>query len=256
MKIRKNGVIINLTESDLKRIVKKSIREQTGDDFEKGIENKYCISPGTHIDAVEVYNFLTEEMGYECVGSRSSTPSVGGDIVVKKLLDCGLATKTLYLMIATQDFSTLKSVGDLSYYSTGIGEGKLSIYKIKSIEQEVKDSCVKTGGSDIPTIGEIGNHFKKYGFHPFEKSFKMLDVNEKSIASKWCGDARLDIILDDGVIYVKLNIRAIKAGRKVEIGSNKEQTLKNIEEAIRDVVKKYESSIEGCPNGFLSEGIK
>ena len=81
--------------------------------------------------------------------------------------------------------------------------------------------------------------------------------------------------MDDGVIYVELRTEIInpfdddiinvnendggggsKAGRKVEIGSNKEQTLKNIEEAIKYGYKKYESSIESCPNGFLSEGIK
>ena len=48
----------------------------------------------------------------------------------------------------------------------------------------------------------------------------------------------------------------MKSGQRIEIGSNKEQTLKNIEEAIKYGYKKYESSIESCPNGFLSEGIK
>ena len=251
MKIKKNGVIINLTESDLKRIVKKSIREQTGDNFEKGIENKNCISSGTHIEAVAAYNFLTKEMGYECVGSRSSTPTGGGDIVVKKLLNCGLVTKTLYLMIATQDFSTLKSVGDLSYYSTGIGEGKLSIYKIKSIEQEVKDSCVKTGGSDIPNMEEIKNHFSQYGYKP--------SGNELTI-KKYCGNSVSIISLNGSSIDEKLIVMSddgnMKSGQRIEIGSNKEQTLKNIEEAIKYGYKKYESSIESCPNGFLSEGIK
>ena len=34
MKIKKNGKIVNLTESDLQRIVKRTLNESAGDDFD------------------------------------------------------------------------------------------------------------------------------------------------------------------------------------------------------------------------------
>ena len=40
MKIKKNGKVISLTESDLQRIVKKVIREEYEEDFELPIEKK------------------------------------------------------------------------------------------------------------------------------------------------------------------------------------------------------------------------
>ena len=47
MKIKKNGKIVNLTETDLRRIVKRTLNESTGDDFEMTVS--YTDAKGNEI---------------------------------------------------------------------------------------------------------------------------------------------------------------------------------------------------------------
>ena len=47
MKIKKNGKIVNLTEADLRRIVKRTLNESTGEDFEMTVS--YTDAKGNEI---------------------------------------------------------------------------------------------------------------------------------------------------------------------------------------------------------------
>jgi len=47
MRIRKNGTVVNLTESDLQRIVKRTLNESTGEDFEMTVS--YTDAKGNEI---------------------------------------------------------------------------------------------------------------------------------------------------------------------------------------------------------------
>jgi hypothetical protein len=47
MKIKKNGKIVNLTESDLQRIVKRTLNESAGDDFDMTVS--YTDAKGNEI---------------------------------------------------------------------------------------------------------------------------------------------------------------------------------------------------------------
>lgn len=47
MKIKKNGKIVNLTETDLRRIVKRTLNESTGDDFDMSVS--YTDAKGNEI---------------------------------------------------------------------------------------------------------------------------------------------------------------------------------------------------------------
>ena len=144
--------IIRLTENDLTRIVKRVISEQN---IESNITNKNCLKSGDVQIVTNNYDALVKK-GFKCVGRRyqkvtsnkNTSGTVNGtpetdDIYLKKDINCGLAVKTLYINIATKNFSTLTKVGDLEYYVKGFGEGEIDIKSIDYIIEKIKNSCIR-----------------------------------------------------------------------------------------------------------------
>jgi hypothetical protein len=148
--------VIRLTESELISVIKKVISEQSTDKNkveypETIITNKNCLKTGDVQIVANNYDALVKK-GFKCVGRRyqkaTGKPEATGkaemdDIILKKDINCGLAVKTLYVNIATKNFSTLTKVGDLDYYVKGFGEGETDIKSIDYIIEKIKNSCIR-----------------------------------------------------------------------------------------------------------------
>lgn len=254
MKIRKNGKVINLSESDLRRIVKRVISEQddkTGERIEAEITDRNCIGSGTPTIVVNIFETLTEMMGYSCVGKTDR--SNHHDIVLKKSIDCGLVTRTLYIMIDTQDLNPLSKVGDLSYYGKGIGEGNTTLREIRGLERRITESCEEK--DKCITYEEFKTWFDSQGYNfkqtPTGVSFTKYCGNVKSkiyftTSSGGCVekiDERQYVYPDEGE---SMNSGQLVWDRKTGSDMSLDKILYEIIDAVNYGYKKYGQWIEGC----------
>jgi len=258
MRIRKNGKVINLTELDLRRIVKRVINEQdddTGKGIEANISDKNCVGSGTPTIALKIFETLTEMMGYSCVGRINKINSK--KIVLKKYIDCGLVTRTLYIIISTEDFGNLVKVGDISYYCKGIGEGKTTLREISGLERRITESCEEK--DKCITYEEFKTWFDSRGYE-----FKQTSTGVSF--KKYCGNVKsvINLTTSNGGCVEKIDERqyvypddgdSMESGqlvwdRKTGSDMSLDKILYEIIDAVNYGYKKYEQWIEGC-SGLL-----
>ena len=256
MKTKKK--VIRLTESDIKKIVKRVLTEDKNDNIadviEDSITDKNCIGSGTHIDVVEKYEDITEKKGYTCLGSREG--KYMNEIVLVKYLDCGLGTKRLFVFIATKDFSTLTKIGDLSYYGEGIGEGETTLSDLDMLESDVKASCEEK--DDCISYEKFKNWFKGHGY-TFKQtstgiSFKKYCGNVKSVINLTTSSGGCVERIDERQYVYGEEDEVMTSGQTVWVREDGEKTLDKILYKIKDAIKygydKYSEYIEDC-SGIL-----
>ena len=250
--------VIKIKESDLQRIVKRVLTEQDDkveDYIESTITDRNCIGSGTPTIVVNIFETLTEMMGYSCVGRRDR--SNVNDIVLKKSIDCGLATKTLYIMIKTQDFSTLSKVGDLSYYGKGIGEGDTTLREIRGLERKVKESCEKQ--DNCISYEKFKQWFDGHGYNykqtPTGMSFIKYCGNVKSVISLTTNPGGCVETISEKLFVYTEDKGVMESGAMVyeELGSyniSLDKILMQIIETVDYGYEKYKQWIEGCSGIF------
>lgn len=144
MKIKKNGEVFRLTESDLKRIVKRVLTEENmGSSLMSMSPSGKCIDAKTTPEIKEILNELTN-LGYKCFGANNRST------LVKKTIDCGGTAKDIYIDITHKEGSWDPKPGDLHYLVVSDPSGPdrevvpgyeyepIKLFKVKSLENKIK----------------------------------------------------------------------------------------------------------------------
>ena len=145
MKIKKNGKVIRLTESDLKKIVKRVLTEENmGSSLMSMSPSGKCIDGKTTPEIKEILNKLTN-LGYKCHGATARS------ILVKKTISCpdGIE-KDIFIDITEKEGFWDPKPGDLHYLVVSDPSGPdreivpgyeyepIKLFKVKSLENKIK----------------------------------------------------------------------------------------------------------------------
>ena len=96
---------------------------------EDRVTETQCVGTDTPKVVLDIFEDITRNHDYECVGVIESTPSNTDDTIREILLKKNIQGVIIYVYINILEWGGLKEVGDISYYIPGTTPGDSVFYK-------------------------------------------------------------------------------------------------------------------------------
>jgi hypothetical protein len=136
---------IRLKESELVNLIKTVINEQSNP--EDRVTDNQCVGTATPKVVLDIWEDLTKNYGYECIGREWEEGKEISKVVLKKTIQ-GIS---IYVFIDELDWGRLIEVGDVSYYIPKTAPGDSVYYEaeegsinqlgeLEALEDKILDS--------------------------------------------------------------------------------------------------------------------